>query len=194
MAKLYFHYGAMGSSKTANALLVYHNYLDKGQKALVVKPAIETRDGNLIKSRCGLEGTCITLEELISMPSEAIAEYDCIIVDEIQFATEAQIDFLAHIVDSLNIPVMCYGLRTDFRGRLFEGSRRLFEVADKIIEIKTVCWCGRKATHNARYNEKGIVREGDQIVLGADDKYVSVCRKHHQQGLLFKPETVEESE
>ncbi|MGI1659659.1 MAG: thymidine kinase [Desulfitobacterium sp.] len=188
MAKLYFHFGAMGSSKTANALLVYHNYIDKGQKALIAKPAIETRDGNLIKSRSGLEGPCLTLEALIEMPVKALQEYDCIIIDEIQFANEQQVEFLADIVDTLHIPVMCYGLRTDFRGLLFEGSRRLFELADKIIEIKTVCWCGRKATHNARYNEHGIIREGDQIVLGADDKYISLCRKHHQQGLVRKPQ------
>ncbi|AGA70727.1 thymidine kinase [Desulfitobacterium dichloroeliminans LMG P-21439] len=187
MAKLYFHFGAMGSSKTANALLVYHNYIDKGQKALIAKPVIETRDGDLIKSRSGLAGPCITLEALIEMPFEALKEYDCIIIDEIQFAKEQQIEFLADIVDTLHIPVMCYGLRTDFRGFLFEGSRRMFELADKIIEIKTVCWCGRKATHNARYNEYGIIREGDQIDLGADEKYISLCRKHHQQGLVRKP-------
>ena len=187
VAKLYFHFGAMGSSKTANALLVYHNYIDKGQKALVVKPAVETRDGDLIKSRSGLEGPCITLEALMAMPFHDLQDYDCIIVDEIQFASEKQVDFLAEIVDMLHIPVMCYGLRTDFRGRLFEGSRRMFELADKIIEIKTVCWCGRKATHNARYNENGIVREGDQIVLGADDNYTSLCRKHHNQGIIKRP-------
>lgn len=187
MAKLYFHFGAMGSSKTANALLVYHNYIDKGQKALIVKPAIETRDGKSIRSRSGLEGSCITLEALIDMTFEDLKKYDCIIVDEIQFANEKQVEFLADIVDLLDIPVMTYGLRTDFRGRLFEGSSRMFEMADKIIEIKTVCWCGRKATHNARYNEDGIIREGDQIVLGADDQYTSLCRQHHNEGIVKKP-------
>ena len=106
------------------------------------------------------------------------------IVDEIQFASSEQIDFLAHVVDDLNVPVMCYGLRSDFQLNLFEGSARLLAIADEIKEIKTVCWCGKKATCNARYNKLGIVRTGEQIMLGANDEYIALCRKHYYEGKL----------
>ena len=163
MAKLYFYYGAMGSSKSANALMVHYNYLERGQNALLVKSEIDTRDGaHLIHSRIGLENECITLSELRhSYTMEQLNEYQAIIVDEIQFATEDQIDYLSDIVDNLNIPVLCYGLRCDFQNHFFEGSRRLMEIADSIQEIKTVCWCGRKAICNMRYGEDGkVVKEG----------------------------------
>lgn len=187
MAKLYFYYGAMGSSKSANALMVRYNYKERGQNALLVKSEIDTRDGiNIIRSRMGLEEECITLSDLVSnYTEEELMKFKCIIVDEAQFATEAQIDYLSDLVDNMNIPVMCYGLRCDFQNKFFEGSRRLMEVADTIQEIKTVCWCGKKAICNMRYNEKGMaVKEGEQIVLGANDKYVSVCRKHFKEGNL----------
>lgn len=183
MAKLYFRYGAMGSSKTANALMVDYNYYERGKKALLVKPGLDDRDGEgIVKSRIGLAKKCIFLETLTEMPDEAIRGYDCIIVDEAQFATKAQVEFLIHIVDELNIPVICYGLRTDFRREFFEGSLWLMAWADVIEEIKTVCWCGKAATCNARLDEKGrMIYEGDQVVLGANDKYVALCRKHHRQ-------------
>ncbi len=185
MAKLYFYYGVMGSSKTANALMVDYNYHERGKKALLIKPDIDIRDGSsIIKSRIGLEKKCELMSKFLGYSSEQITKYDCIIVDEIQFATKEEVDFLSDIVDRLNIPVMCYGLRADFKNELFEGSKRLITLADEIHEVKTVCWCGSKATCNARYNEKGIVKEGDQIELGSNDKYVALCRKHYKLGDL----------
>lgn len=185
MASLYYYYGAMGSSKTANALMTNFNYREVGKKALLCKPIIDTRGGsNMITSRIGLKEPCISLEEVVSLPKEEIRKYDCIIVDEVQFATPEQIDYLSDLVDFEDIPVVCYGLRADFRNQLFPGSERLIAIADKIQEIKTVCWCGRKALCNARYNENGIVKTGEQIVLGANDNYVALCRKHFKLGML----------
>ncbi|MHB1485056.1 MAG: thymidine kinase [Saccharofermentanales bacterium] len=183
MAKLYFRYGAMGSGKTANALMVKYNYEERSQKALIVKPGIDLRDGvRNICSRMGLQSECVLFSELTN---SMILEYDCIIVDEAQFLNRAQVDFLVHIVDDLNTPVICYGLRADFRGELFEGSARLLALADTIEEIKTICWCGKKATFNTRFDENGVVvKEGEQIVLGSNDKYVGLCRKHWSRGQL----------
>ena len=189
MAKLYFFYGAMGSSKSANALMVEYNYRERGQKVLLAKTNIDTRDGvNLIHSRIGLSRQCVLLSDVCSMSDEQIRAYDAVIVDEIQFAKTDEVDFLAHIVDDLDVPVMCYGLRSDFQSHLFEGSRRILEICDEIKEIKTMCWCGRKATCNARYNENGIVREGAQVMLGANDEYIALCRKHFNDGRLHKEE------
>ena len=165
MAKLYFYYGAMGSSKSANAMMVRYNYWERGQNALLVKSEVDTRDGvHIIRSRMGLVEECITLNELMEQYSEEeLKQFECIIVDEAQFATEAQIDYLSDIVDNFNIPVMCYGLRCDFQNHFFEGSRRLMELADTIQEVKTVCWCGKKAICNMRYNEDGeAVKVGEQ--------------------------------
>ena len=209
MAKLYFKYGAMGSSKSANALMPEYNYKEVGKRVIVAKPCIDTRDGErIIKSRIGLSSNCIYLEELLCKEvvdgltmlkgddgglkvdeayDDLITNYlscDAIIVDEAQFATAEQIDLLSDIVDYLNIPVLCYGLRADFQNNAFSGSMRLLEVADSIEEIKTVCWCGRKAICNARYNQNGIVRQGEQIEIGANDKYISLCRKHWKEGKL----------
>lgn len=185
MAKLYFYYGAMGSSKSANALMAEYNYRERGQKVLLAKTNIDTRDGkNVIRSRIGLEHECVLLTDVCAMQEDELKGYNAVIVDEIQFATTAQVDFLAHIVDDLNVPVMCYGLRSDFQLNLFEGSARLLAIADEIKEIKTVCWCGRKATCNARYNKHGIVRTGEQIMLGANDEYIALCRKHYYEGRL----------
>ena len=185
MAKLYFYYGAMGSSKSANALMAEYNYRERGQKVLLAKTNLDTRDGvHTIRSRIGLERECVLLSDICAMPDEEIQKYDAVIVDEIQFARKEQIDFLARIVDELNVPVMCYGLRTDFQLNLFEGSARLLAIADEIKEIKTVCWCGKKAICNARYNRNGIVRTGEQLMLGANDEYIALCRKHFLEGKL----------
>ncbi len=185
MAKLYFYYGAMGSSKSANALMAEYNYRERGQLVLLAKTNIDTRDGkNTIKSRIGLQRECLLLSDVCAMKDDCIQKFDAVIVDEIQFATREQVDFLAHIVDDLNVPVMCYGLRSDFQLKLFEGSERLLAIADEIKEIKTVCWCGKKAICNARYNKHGIVRSGEQIMLGANDEYIALCRKHFLQGKL----------
>ncbi|MBO5524790.1 MAG: thymidine kinase [Roseburia sp.] len=192
MAKLYFRYGAMGSSKTANALMVEYNYRERGKRALLAKPATDTRDGEkIVSSRMGLKEQCIWTEELVEMSEEELLTYDCIIVDEAQFCTKEQIEFFVHLVDDLELPVICYGLRADFQNHLFPGSMWLLAWADEIEEIKTVCWCGRAAKCNARFNEKGIVREGAQVVLGGNDSYVALCRKHLREGNLgpdFKPE------
>ena len=186
MAKLYFRYGAMGSSKTANALMVEYNYYERGKKALLVKPKLDSRDGDYtIRSRIGLAKEGILLEQLTAMSDEDLKKFDCVIVDEAQFATKAQVEFLVHIVDDLEVPVICYGLRTDFRREFFEGSLWLMAWADKIEEIKTVCWCGKAATCNARIGEDGhMVREGEQVMMGGNDRYISLCRKHHMLGDL----------
>lgn len=182
MAKLYFRYGAMGSSKTANAIMVHYNYSERGQKALMVKPGIETRDGERkIRSRSGLECDCVLMEELDAID---VREYDCVIVDEAQFLNKQQVEELVRIVDELNVPVIAYGLRADFRGNLFEGSTWLLAWADTIEEIKTVCWCGKKAIWNARISDGKVVKSGAQILLGGNESYVALCRKHWAEGKL----------
>ena len=182
MAKLYFRYGAMGSSKTANAIMVQYNYHERGQNALMVKPRLDNRDGErIVGSRSGLSAPCIYVEELESVDLSA---YNCIIVDEAQFLKKDQVAQLVQIVDEMNIPVICYGLRADFRGELFEGSTWLMAWADTIEEIKTVCWCGRKATCNARVVDGKVAREGEQIVLGGNESYVALCRRHWKTGEL----------
>lgn len=182
MAKLYFRYGAMGSSKTANAIMVKYNYNERRQKVLMVKPQLDTRDGErLVQSRCGLKSECVLMEEL---PGVNVRDYDCVIVDEAQFLTKAQVALLVRIVDEWNVPVIAYGLRTDFQGNLFEGSQWLLAWADTIEEVKTICWCGKKAICNARVVNGRVVREGDQILLGGSSQYVSLCRKHWTSGEL----------
>ena len=182
MAKLYFRYGAMGSSKTANAIMVQYNYTERGQKVLMVKPQLDNRDGErTVLSRCGLSAECVFMEEL---PGIDVRQYDCVIVDEAQFLTKDQVQQLVHIVDELNVPVICYGLRADFQGNFFEGSLWLMAWADSIEEVKTICWCGRKAICNARVVDGRVVKEGDQILLGGSSQYVSLCRKHFHEGNL----------
>ena len=179
MAKLYFKYGAMGSSKTANALITKFNYEERGMKVWLIKPSVDVRDGaDVVRSRIGLsaEAEVITPDKDIFEEYQKHSEFDVIITDECQFFTPAQIDQLRKIVDEMNIPVLCYGLRTDFLTTLFPGSRRLFEVADSITEIKTICSCGKKAIVNARIDEAGkVVTEGGQILLGGNDSYVAMC-------------------
>ena len=182
MAKLYFRYGAMGSSKTANAIMVQYNYHERGQKVLMLKPKLENRDGaSTVKSRCGLETECRFVEDITL---EDVRGYDCVIVDEAQFLSKERIQFLVAIVDELNIPVIAYGLRTDFQENFFEGSQWLMAWADTIEEVKTICWCGRKAICNARVVDGKVVKEGDQILLGGSSQYVSLCRKHFHSGNL----------
>ncbi|MBR0082035.1 MAG: thymidine kinase [Clostridia bacterium] len=183
MAKLYFRYGAMGSSKTANALMVHYNYWERGKNALLLKPAIDTRDGvNRIKSRCGLEADC-ALFHTLDLDAVRAGAYDCLIVDEAQFLKKDEVELLCRIVDEYDVPVICYGLKTDFQGNFFEGSHWLLARADTIEEVKTICWCGRKATCNARLDGKGgITKVGEQVVLGANDKYIGLCRKHWRIG------------
>ena len=186
MAKLYFRYGVMGSSKTANALMVRYNYEERGQEALLVKPEIDQRDGaKSVASRMGLSHPCIYFSEMRAMPEAELKKYACVIVDEAQFLSREEVQFLVHIVDDWNVPVICYGLRADFSGRLFPGSQELLATADIIEEVKTICWCGKKATCNARFDKDGkVLREGEQVVLGANDQYIGLCRKHWREGDL----------
>lgn len=186
MAKLYFRYGVMGSSKSANALMVRHNYEERGQRALMVKPLVDQREGtSIINSRIGLNYACIWFEELEKMSAEEIQVWQCIIVDEAQFLSQSQVDYLTELVDDLNVPVICYGLRGDFSGQLFPGSAALLACADIIEEVKTICWCGKKATCNARLDTEGkVLKEGEQVVLGANERYIALCRKHWKSGDL----------
>ena len=182
MAKLYFKYGAMGSSKTAQALITKFNYEERGMKVWLIKPSLDNRDGKtVIRSRIGLEAVCDTIDEstdLFYEFTEHHPDIDVIIADECQFFTEAHIDALRRIVDERDIPVLCFGLRTDFLCHLFTGSKRLFETADSIAEIKTISSCGSKATVNARLDENmRIVTEGAQVMLGGNDCYVAMCHK-----------------
>ncbi|MBO5089586.1 MAG: thymidine kinase [Clostridia bacterium] len=185
MAKLYFKYGAMGSSKTANALITKFNYEERGMKVWLIKPSIDDRDGaNAVKSRIGLYAEAYVVTPDINLIEEYEKQNDInvIIADECQFLTPKQIDGLRTIVDEYDIPVLCFGLRTDFLTHLFPGSRRLFEVADSISEIKTICTCGKKAIINARIDENGkIVTEGDQILIGGNDSYVAMCHSCWQE-------------
>ena len=188
MAKLYFRYGAMGCSKTANALMVAFNYEEKGLKPLVLKPSIEDRDGKkVIKSRIGLSRECSFVEEYLDGTEDEVlsktAEYDCIIIDEVQFCTVKEVMMLPKIVLYNKIPVICYGLRSDFLLNPFPASERLCAIADKVEELKTVCWCGDGATCNARIDKNGkIVRKGKQIEIGGNDRYISLCKKHYYSG------------
>ncbi len=189
MAKLYFKYGAMGSSKTAQALITKYNYEENDLKVWLIKPSADTRDGvQILRSRIGLAATV----EVIPPETDVYALFvrnragkcDVIIVDECQFLASAQIDQLRAIVNDYNIPVMCFGLRTDFQTRLFPGSQRLMEIADTIQEIKTICDCGAKATVNARIDSQGhIVTEGAQVVLGGNDSYIAMCHKCYIRGI-----------
>ena len=181
MAKLYFKYGAMGSSKTAQALITKYNYEENDMKVWLLKPSADTRDGvNILKSRIGLQAeveiACPDTDIYQRYQDAFAGNCNAVIVDEAQFLTPAQIDQLRAIVDDFNVPVMCFGLRTDFQTKLFPGSMRLFEIADSISEIKSVCRCGKKAIVNARLNEQGqVIVDGEQICIGGDDKYEAMC-------------------
>ena len=181
MAKLYFKYGAMGSSKSAQALITKFNYEELGMSVWLIKPGTDTRDGvDVIRSRIGLseKARVIGPEEDIIAAYRAAGRHDVIIADEAQFFTPAQIDQLRTLVDEDDLPVLCFGLRTDFLTHFFPGAQRLMELADSLTEIKTVCACGRKATVNARIDERGrIVTEGSQVLLGGNDRYIAMCHK-----------------
>lgn len=189
MAKLYFKYGAMGSSKTAQALITKYNYEENDLNVWLLKPSADDRDGvQILRSRIGLEASADIISPETDIfrrfETEKLGQVDVIIVDECQFFTSEQIDQLREIVDAYNLPVMCFGLRTDFQTKLFPGSRRLMEVADSILEIKTICDCGAKATVNARIDSGGhIVTEGAQVVLGGNDSYIAMCHKCYMRGI-----------
>lgn len=189
MAKLYFKYGAMGSSKTAQALITKYNYEENDLQVWLVKPSADDRDGQqILRSRIGLQAQVEVIPPEMDMyqrfTQTQLGKCDVIIVDECQFLTEAQIDQLRAIVNDYGIPTMCFGLRTDFQTRLFPGSRRLMEVADTIQEIKTICDCGAKATVNARIDSQGhIITQGAQVVLGGNDSYIAMCHKCYVRGI-----------
>lgn len=188
MAKLYFKYGVMGSSKTAQALITKFNYEERGMSVWLIKPQIDNRDGDgIIKSRIGLSEKAYVLsqnEDVFKSFLKLDKKVDVIIVDECQFLSEAQVDQLSMIVIEYDIPVLCFGLRTDFRTKFFPGSKRLMEIADSITEIKTICSCGKKATVNVRLGEDGkIITEGEQILLGGNDTYTAMCYQCYIEGI-----------
>ncbi|MCM1163362.1 MAG: thymidine kinase [Muribaculaceae bacterium] len=184
--KLYFRYGTMGSAKTALLLTTAYNFEERGMRYVCLKPVIDTRESkNVIRSRIGIERECRWIyheSDLYEMAREMFAQMDAVIdwilVDEAQFLTAEQVDQLSRVVDDFGSNVICYGLRTDFQSHLFEGSRRLFEIADTIDEIKSTCTCGHKTIINARIDRNGdFVEEGEQVEIGGDDRYIAVCRK-----------------
>ena len=192
MAKLYFKYGAMGSSKTANALITKFNYEERGMRVWLIKPSTDVRDGvSTVRSRIGLsaEAYTVTPEKDLFEEFKAQGNCDVVIADECQFLTSGQIDDLRRVVDELDVPVLCFGLRTDFLTHMFEGSRRLFEVADSITEIKTICKCGKKAIVNARIDSEGrVLTRGGQILIGGNDAYVAMCHSCWKQAIKAQDE------
>ncbi len=192
MAKLYFKYGAMGSSKTAQALITKYNYEENDLSVWLIKPSADTRDGaDILRSRIGLQAKV----EVVPPETDIFERFTktqagkchVVIVDECQFMTQAQVDQLRAIVNEYEIPVLCFGLRTDFQTRLFPGSLRLMELADVIEEIKTMCDCGAKATINARIDGDGqIVTQGAQVVLGGNDSYIAMCHRCYIHGIRDK--------
>jgi thymidine kinase len=189
MAKLHFYYSAMNAGKTTTLLQSEYNYRERGMETLLFIPAIDTRRAmGVIASRIGLESQAYPFEKMFDFfhfVNEVIKTktISCILIDEAQFLTKAQVLQLTRIVDELKIPALAYGLRSDFTGEPFEGSRYLLAWADELSEIKTICHCGRKATMNPRIDEKGsLVREGEQIEIGGNDRYISLCRKHFMTG------------
>ncbi len=181
MAKLYFRHGTMDSAKTLNLLAVAHNYKKQGKKVLLIKPALDDRFGaNEIKSRSGLwsEADLLVRDDTILDPAQ-FEDLNCVLVDEAQFLSEGLVDQLRMLTLTHSLPIICYGLRTDFQTRSFPGSRRLFEVADSIEEVKVTCqYCDRKAANNLRHVDGKAVTQGDQIALG-DESYAPVCWAHY---------------
>ena len=185
MAKLYFYYSAMNAGKTTTLLQSAYNYYERGMDTLILKPSLDDRHNtDVVRSRIGLEtnavsfNACDDLLELTETRNQK-STLNCLLLDEAQFLTKSQVFELGEIVDKLKIPVLAYGLRTDFKGELFEGSLHLLAWSDELIEIKTVCHCGKKAIMVLRLDENGVpLNSGEQIQIGGNDNYVSVCRKH----------------
>ena len=185
--KMYFYYGAMGSSKTANALMTRFSWEDKGKKVALLKPSIDNRDGvDIVKSRAGLMAKAILIypdSNIRDVLPNPVEEYDNLIVDEAQFLSKEQVDELRDIADNGTF-VMCYGLKADFMGNLFEGSKRILEMADSLREIVTMCPCGRKAIMNARYSGNRILYEGEQVVVGGNESYIALCHRCYKKGVI----------
>ena len=185
MAKLYFSYAAMNAGKSTILLQASHNYQERGMHTLLLTAQLDDRIGGCkIGSRIGLQAPALVFSPNTNMMAVIVAAYDqkpvdCVMVDEAQFLSDPQVWQLSKVADDLRIPVMCYGLRTDFQGNLFPGSARLLAIADVIREIRTICHCGSKATMVVRQDEQGVViREGAQIEIGGNERYISLCRKH----------------
>ena len=186
IGKLYFRYGTMGSAKTAMLLTTAYNFEERGMVYMCLKPVVDTREKkNVIRSRIGIERECKWIypdTDLYEMVKEIFEQTldvpSWMLVDEAQFLSAEQVDQLARVVDDYGCNIICYGLRTDFKTHLFEGSRRLFEIADSIEEVKSTCSCGRKTIVNARIDGNGeIITEGEQVEIGGNDRYIAVCRK-----------------
>lgn len=189
MASLYFKFAAMNSGKSTQLLQAHYNYFERGMNPMALTAKIDDRFGDgKITARIGLDlhAETFTAEtDIFALVEKAhdSKKIDALLIDEAQFMSPEQVMQCAKIVDDLDIPVMCYGLKTDFMGKLFPGSEALLRFADNLEEIKTICWCGRKATHTARVTAKGdVVREGAQVAIGGNDMYVSLCRKHFLRG------------
>lgn len=186
MAKLYFYYASMNAGKSTTLLQADFNYRERGMRTLLFTAAIDTRAGQgVIGSRIGLAAPAVAFDAAMDLEAAALADEGplaCVLVDEAQFLTSAQVDQLARLADAHDIPVLAYGLRTDFRGDLFPGSARLLAIADALIEIKSVCECGRKATMNLRVDAQGsAVIDGAQTEIGGNDRYVALCRRHFSE-------------
>lgn len=190
MAQLYYRYSTMNAGKSIEVIKVAHNYEERNKRALILVPAIDDRYGvGVVTSRVGLQKEAMMINDTTNVLELFIQEnekehVDCVILDECQFLRKHHVQELVEIVDSFNIPVLAYGLKNDFRNELFEGSYYMLVYADKIEEIKTICWCGRKATMVARVVDGKFVKQGEQIVIGGNDMYVSLCRKHYNDGRL----------
>ncbi|MEG1310464.1 MAG: thymidine kinase [Romboutsia sp.] len=192
MAKLYFKTGVMGSSKSLDMIRSNYNYIERGMKTLIFKPSVDTRSGTdecWITSRTGMrvKGQWISTEtNLFTFIKDLSREnkYAAVFIDEVQFLTEKQIEELQDIVYELNIPVLAYGLKTDFRGYLFPGVARLLALADDVQEIRSICWCGNRATQNVRIIDNKVVKDGDIIQIGGEGSYSALCNKHFRRGIL----------
>ncbi|CAM2971325.1 thymidine kinase [Vibrio mytili] len=190
MAQMYFYYSAMNAGKSTTLLQSSFNYQERGMTPVIFTAALDDRFGvGKVSSRIGLQSDAHLFREDTNLQQEIAALNDaqklhCILVDECQFLTKEQVYQLTEVVDKLHIPVLCYGLRTDFLGELFEGSKYLLSWADKLVELKTICHCGRKANMVIRTDENGVaINEGDQVAIGGNDKYVSVCRQHYKEAM-----------
>lgn len=190
MAKLYFYYAAMNAGKSTQLLQSAFNYAERGMRTLLFTAAVHDRSGHgVIDSRIGLKAEAMPFERHTDLHADVFdacqaSMIDCVLIDEAQFLTRPQVLQLARVCDEMVVPVLCYGLRTDFLGQLFEGSAALLALADVLSEIKTVCACGRKATMNLRIDEHGrAVTHGDQIGIGGNDRYVVLCRRHYMERL-----------
>ncbi|MCS2147511.1 thymidine kinase [Scandinavium manionii] len=191
MAQLYFYYSAMNAGKSTALLQSSYNYQERGMRTLVYTAEIDDRFGaGKVSSRIGLSSPAKLYNQQTSLYDDIAAEHaqepiHCVLVDESQFLTREQVYALSEVVDELDIPVLCYGLRTDFRGELFIGSQYLLCWSDKLVELKTICFCGRKASMVLRLDQEGRpYNEGEQVVIGGNERYVSVCRKHYKEALL----------